>query len=68
MSEKSSNEVEGIGKEKLTGMQKGIIAMSTILSILAVAGIVLGIVFGIKKKRNKVAKSENKEAKTTQEE
>lgn len=67
-SEKSSNEVEGIGKEKLTGMQKGIIAMSTILSILAVAGIVLGIVFGIKKKRSKVAKSENKEEETTQEE
>jgi len=67
-SEKSSKEVEGIGKEKLTGMQKGIIAMSTILSILAVAGIVVGVVFGIKKKRSKVVKSENKEEGTTQEE
>ena len=54
--ERSLNEVQGIGKEKLTKMQKGIIAMATILSIAAIAGTTVGIVFGIKKKKAKETK------------
>lgn len=51
--ERSLNEVDGIGKEKLTKMQKGIIALLVTLSICAIVGLAVGIPLGMKKKKQK---------------